>query len=72
MLMPTIIKVARDYQGRLNVGTLDVDVNQYIPSLYRVGSTPTLLLFARGKEFHRLEGYQSSATITRWIRPHAW
>ena len=72
LLSPTINKIAADYQGRLNVGSLNVDLNQHIPTLYRVGGTPTLLLFQSGKELSRLEGYQPSGAVTNWIRPHAW
>ena len=72
LLNPTINKLAKDYEGRLKVGTFNVDANQHIPTLYRVGGTPTLVLFQRGKEVSRLEGYQPSAAITRWIEPHAW
>ena len=72
LLNPTINKIARDYEGRLKVGTFNVDVNQYIPSLYGVGGTPTLLLFQSGKELGRVEGYQPSGTITQWIGTHAW
>ena len=72
LLNPVIKKIARDYEGRLQVGSFDVDVNQYIPTLYRVGGTPTLLLFQSGKELGRLEGYQSSGAVTNWIRPYAW
>lgn len=72
LLGPTINKIARDYEGRLKVGSLNVDTNQYVPTLYRVGATPTLVLFQSGKELSRLEGYQSSGAVTNWIRPHAW
>ena len=72
LLSPTINKIARDYEGRLNVGSFNVDVNQYIPTLYRIGGTPTLVLFHSGKELSRLEGYQSSGAVTNWIKPKAW
>ena len=72
LLNPTINKIAKDYEGRLKVGAFNVDVNQYIPSLYAVGGTPTLLLFQSGRELGRLEGYQPSGTLKQWIGPHAW
>ena len=72
LLNPTINKIARDYEGRVKVGSLNVDINQYVPTLYQVGGTPTLVLFQSGKELSRLEGYQSSGALTNWIRPHAW
>ena len=72
LLNPAIHKIAKDYEGRLKVGMLDVDANQHIPTLYRVGGTPTLLLFQAGKELSRLEGYQPSGTVTQWVRPYSW
>ena len=72
LLNPTVNKIAKDYEGRLRVGTFNVDLNQYIPSLYSVGGTPTLLLFQSGKQLGRLEGYQPSTTLTQWISPYAW
>ncbi len=72
LLNPTINKIARDYEGRLNVGSFNVDINQYVPTLYRIGGTPTLVLFQSGRELSRLEGYQPSGTVTNWIKPKAW
>ncbi|MCG6916327.1 MAG: thioredoxin family protein [Deltaproteobacteria bacterium] len=72
LLSPTINKIARDYQGRLKVGSFNVDLNQHVPTLYRVGGTPTLVLFQYGKELGRLEGYQPSGALISWIQPHAW
>jgi thioredoxin 2 len=72
LLSPTISKIAKDYEGRLKVGSLNVEIDQHVPTLYRVGGTPTLVLFQSGKELSRLEGYQSSRTVTDWIRPNAW
>jgi thioredoxin 2 len=72
LLSPTINKIARDYEGRLKVGSFNVDINQHVPTLYRVGGTPTLVLFQSGKELSRIEGYQSSKVVANWIRPYAW
>jgi thioredoxin 2 len=72
LLSPIIRQIAKDCEGRLQVGNFNVEANQYIPSLYHVGGTPTLVLFQRGKEVGRLEGYQPSATIRNWIGPHLW
>jgi thioredoxin 2 len=72
LLSPIIRQIARDYEGRLQVGTFNVEANQYIPSLYHIGGTPTLVIFQRAREVKRLEGYQPSATIRNWIGPHLW
>jgi thioredoxin 2 len=72
LLSPIIRQIAKDCEGRLQVGTFNVEANQYIPSLYHIGGTPTLVLFQRAREVGRLEGYQPSATIRNWIGPHLW
>lgn len=72
LVNPVISKIAADFEGRLQVAMFNVDLNEHIPTLYRIGGTPTLLLFREGKELGRLEGYQSSATIVQWLRPYAW
>jgi thioredoxin 2 len=72
LLNPVVRQIARDYEGRLQVASLNVEANQYIPSLYRVGGTPTLVLFQRGKEVARLEGYQPAARIREWVGPYLW
>jgi thioredoxin 1 len=72
LLNPVIRQIAKDYEGRLQVGVFNIDANQYIPSLYHVGGTPTLVLFQRGKEVERLEGYQPAAKIREWVGPYLW
>jgi thioredoxin 2 len=72
LLNPIINKMAKDYEGRLKLGTFNVDTNPHISTLYRIGGTPTLLLFQGGKERGRLEGYQSSGAVAQWVRPYAW
>lgn len=72
LLSPVIRQIAKDWEGRLQVGTFNVEANQYIPSLYQIGGTPTLVLFQRAKEAGRLEGYQPSAKIRDWARPYLW
>jgi len=72
LLSPTINSISKNYEGRLKVGNFNIDINQHVPILYRVGATPTLVLFQSGKEVSRLEGYQSSAAVTNWIAPYAW
>lgn len=72
LLNPVVRQIAKDYEGRLQVGAFNVEANQHIPSLYHVGGTPTLVLFGRGKEVGRLEGYQPAARIREWVGPYLW
>jgi len=72
LLNPVVRQIAKDYEGRIQVGSFNVEANQYIPSLYHVGGTPTLVLFQRRKEVGRLEGYQPAARIREWVGPYLW
>ncbi|MBW1981495.1 MAG: thioredoxin fold domain-containing protein [Deltaproteobacteria bacterium] len=72
LLAPTFNKLARDFEGRLQVATLNVEANQYIPTLYHIGGTPTLVIFQKGKEVSRLEGYHPASRIIDWIQPYTW
>lgn len=57
MLAPVVDELAREYQGRLKVGKLNVDEYPVIASQYGVRSIPTLLLFKDGQPVRRLVGY---------------
>jgi thioredoxin 1 len=48
MLSPVIEELARDYQGKITFGKLNVDDNQSVAARYQVMSIPTLLIFKNG------------------------
>jgi len=48
MLTPVIEELARDYQGKIAFGRLNVDDNQSVAARYQVMSIPTLLIFKNG------------------------
>lgn len=49
MIAPVLEELAEDYDGRLKIGKLDVDVEPDIAANYNVVSIPTLLLFKDGQ-----------------------
>jgi thioredoxin 1 len=55
-IAPIVEALARAYEGRLNVMTLDVDDNPQTASAYRVQSLPTVLVFKDGKLAERIVG----------------
>jgi thioredoxin 1 len=55
-IAPIVEGLAREYEGRLTVATLDVDANPHTASTYRVQSIPTLLVFKDGKPAERIVG----------------
>ena len=55
-IAPIVEELAREYEGRLTVMTLDVDENPRTASTYKVQSIPTLLVFKDGKLAERIVG----------------
>jgi thioredoxin 1 len=55
-LAPTIEELARDYNGKVLVGKLDVDENPKTAECFHVYSIPTIVVFKDGCEVERLVG----------------
>ena len=49
MVAPVIEELARDYQGKIAFGKLNVDENPTIAMRYQIMSIPTLLIFKNGQ-----------------------
>ncbi len=69
-LGPTIEAVAKDYQGRVKVGKLNVDHNISSSSRYNIKGIPTLLLFRNGVVKEQLVGTSSRDSIAKIIDKH--
>jgi len=48
MIAPIVAEVAKEYEGRLSVGKLNVDENATTPAKYGIRGIPTLMLFKNG------------------------
>lgn len=59
MQMPILEELAKEYEGKVKVGKVNVDENPESPSKYQVMSIPTLLLFKEGKVVKQMIGVQS-------------
>ncbi|MGN0325771.1 MAG: thioredoxin [Lachnospiraceae bacterium] len=56
MLSPLIADIAKEYEGKIKVGKVNVDEQQELAMQYRVVSIPTLILFRDGQAVNRLVG----------------
>ena len=56
MIGPIVDEIAREYEGKLKVGKLNVDEAQNVAIEYGVMSIPTLLLFKQGKVTSQVVG----------------
>ena len=56
MIAPAIEELAKEYEGRANVGKVDVDVAGELAQDYGVSSIPTLIVLKDGAEVKRFVG----------------
>lgn len=63
-MKPMIEDIARDYDGRLTVVTMDVDANNQTPYRFGVRGVPTVLLFKGGEVVGQKVGLPRKAELT--------
>ena len=59
MVSPLIDQLAKDYDGKIKVGKVNVDDETALASQFSVISIPTVILFKNGEEIKKLIGVQS-------------
>lgn len=67
LIAPVLEEIAKEYDGKLVVGKLDVDANSGSAMKFQTMSIPTLIFFKDGVEVKRLVGYQDKATLIKNI-----
>ena len=55
-LAPVVDEIAKQYQGKIKVGKMDVDEHQQVPQQFGIRSIPTLLLFKGGRVVDTIVG----------------
>jgi thioredoxin 2 len=68
MVAPVLDQLAAEYAGRIKIAKLNVDDNPRTASRYGIQSIPTMLLFKKGKQIHKLIGALPKAEIERHLR----
>lgn len=64
---PVVEELAKDYEGKMRVGKLNVDENGKTASRYNVMSIPTLLIFKKGEVVKAMIGAQSRERFKQQI-----
>ena len=65
MLAPVIEKLAQDYEGKVQVGKVNVDQQPELAMRYGVMSIPTVIFFKGGQELDRLVGVMPATAFTQ-------
>jgi len=70
MIAPMVEELAKEYDGKLKVGKVDVDSNQQTSMQYGIRSIPTLLIFKGGKVVDQLVGAVPKKMLAEKIIKH--
>jgi thioredoxin 1 len=70
MIAPTVEALAKEFDGKLVVGKLNVDENPRTASRYGIMSIPTLMIFRKGKAVDSIVGAVPAAMLRQRLLPH--
>ncbi len=65
MIAPVVKELAKEYEGKVKIGKVDVDNNQNVSIKYGIRSIPTLLIFKDGKIVEQIVGAVPKAQIVQ-------
>ena len=67
MIAPVIEEIAKDYEGKLKVGKINVDEQEELAVKYGISSIPTLLIFKGGEVVKKTLGYMPKDAVVKFI-----
>jgi thioredoxin 1 len=70
MVAPVVEELAKEYDGKLKVGKLDVDSNPEVSMKYGIRSIPTLMVFKGGKVVEQIIGAVPKRNLLEKVIPH--
>jgi len=70
MVAPIVEEIAKEYNGKLKVGKMDVDSNPDIALRFGIRSIPTLMIFKGGKPVDQIIGAVPKKNLLDKILPH--
>ena len=63
MMGPVIEELAKEYEGKVKIGKLNVDENPETSQNFQVMSIPTIVFFKDGKEVERVVGAKDKESL---------
>jgi thioredoxin 1 len=69
-LSPVVESIARDHEGRVQVGKMNIDEHPNTPGKYTVRAIPTLLLFKDGQVVDQVVGLCDKAKLEALLAKH--
>ena len=68
MLMPTVEKLAKEFDGSVEIQKLNIDKNKAIAAKFNVRSIPTLLFIKDKKIVERINGMTSETSLRKKLK----
>lgn len=68
MLAPTIAEIAKEYEGKVKVGKLNIDDDASLAIKYGIVSIPTIVLFKNGEVADKSVGFVPKAVIENMLK----
>lgn len=65
MMAPVVEEVAKELEGKIKVGKVNVDDNQDLAMEYEVMSIPTLVVIEKGEAVKTLVGFRSKEDLLK-------
>ena len=62
-LAPIVEELAQEFDGKLKVGTVDIDVSREVASTYGIMSVPTIIFFKGGEVVDKVVGLRPKAEL---------
>ena len=70
ILTPVVEKLAKEWNGAVKVGKLNIYPNMPVTLKYTVMTAPAILLFVKGEPVVRLQGYSPREKILAELHPY--
>ncbi len=67
MLSPVIAEIAKEYEGKLKVGKVNVDEQEELAASFNVSSIPSLFLLKNGEVVKSTLGFQQKKQIEAFL-----
>jgi len=67
---PLVEQLSKEYEGKANIGKMDVDANSNVPMQYGIRSIPTILFFKGGQLVDKTVGAVPKATLEATLKKH--
>jgi len=64
-LAPVIEEITKEYDGRVKVGKVNVDINQELARKYGIMSIPTLIIFKNGQVVEQMVGFTQKGVLAK-------